>query len=112
MTEPESPAELRARHFAALCDLDAAGRAAGLAEIAARDPALALEVEKLLAFDAADSGPIELLRGEVAEVAGRRLLPPPSASVPGRSASAWAEAAWARCGRRNGSMAASPNAQR
>ena len=74
MTEPESPALLRARHFAALCDLDAAGRAAGLAEIAARDPALAFEVEKLLALDAADSGPIELLRGEVAEVAGRRLL--------------------------------------
>ena len=74
MTETESPAQLRARHFAALCDLDAAGRAAGLAALAAQDAALAAEVARLLALDAEASGPIEELRGAVAAAASRRLL--------------------------------------
>jgi len=74
MTDRESPAEVRARHFATLCDLDAAGRAAGLAELADADPALAAEVARLLELDAAGSGPIEHLRGEVAAAAGRQLL--------------------------------------
>ncbi|MEO8197310.1 MAG: serine/threonine-protein kinase [Thermoanaerobaculia bacterium] len=74
MSEPESPALLRARHFAALCDLDVAGRAAGLAALAESDPAAATDVARLLALDDEASGPIEELRGEVAATAGRRLL--------------------------------------
>ena len=74
MSEAESPALLRARHFSALCDLDAAGRAAGLAALAASDPALAAEVARMLALDAVEQGPIEELRGEVADAAGRHLL--------------------------------------
>ncbi len=82
MTEPESAAQLRARHFSALCDLDAAGRAAGLAAIAAEDPGLATEIARLLALDAAAEGPIEALRGAVADAAGRRLLPDELPVVP------------------------------
>jgi len=74
MSEVETPALLRARHFSALCDLDEAGRAAGLAALAARDPALASEVARMLALDAEEQGPIEELRGEVADAAGRHLL--------------------------------------
>ncbi|MEO7794130.1 MAG: serine/threonine-protein kinase [Thermoanaerobaculia bacterium] len=74
MSEPESAASLRARHFSALCDLDAPGRAAGLAALAAENADLAVEVARLLDFDAESDGPIEALRGEVAEAAGRQLL--------------------------------------
>jgi eukaryotic-like serine/threonine-protein kinase len=74
MTEPESQVSLRARHFQALCDLDAAGRAAGLAELAVHDAALAAEVARLLTLDDEAEGPIEGLRGEIAAAAGRQLL--------------------------------------
>ena len=73
---------VRASHFAALCDLDADGRAAGLAALAASAPGLAAEVARMLALDAEAEGPIEELRGEVAEAAGRRLLPEEMAELP------------------------------
>ena len=82
MSEPESPALLRARQFSALCDLDAAGRAAGLAALAAHEPGLATEVARMLALDAEAQGPIEVLRGEVADAAGRRLLAGELAAAP------------------------------
>ncbi len=89
MTERESAAIVRARHFSALCDLDAAGRAAGLAALAARDPELAAEVARLLALDSEADGPIEALRGEVADAAGRRLLGAEPADRPPERLGAW-----------------------
>ena len=89
MTERESAAIVRARHFSALCDLDAAGRAAGLAALAARDPELAAEVAGLLALDSEADGPIEALRGEVADAAGRRLLGAEPADRPPERLGAW-----------------------
>ena len=89
MSEAESPALLRARHFQALCDLDAAGRAAGLEALAARDPELAAEVAGLLALDSEADGPIEALRGEVADAAGRRLLGAEPADRPPERLGAW-----------------------
>ncbi|MBP9145835.1 MAG: serine/threonine protein kinase [Thermoanaerobaculia bacterium] len=85
MSEAESPALLRARHFSALCDLDEAGRAAGLAALAAHDPALAAEVARMLALDAEEQGPIEELRGEVADAAGRQLLSGELGDEPGHA---------------------------
>ena len=89
MNDPESPALLRARHFSALCDLDAAGRAAGLAALAAQDPVLAAEVARLLALDDEAEGPMEELRGEVADAAGRRLLREEPAERPPERLGAW-----------------------
>ena len=86
MTETESPALVRARHFSALCDLDAAGRVAGLAALAARDPGLAAEVARMLELDAIGEGPIEALRAEIADAAGRHLLPEELAELPDRAA--------------------------
>ena len=122
MSEAETPALLRARHFSALCDLDEAGRAAGLAALAAHDPALAAEVARMLALDAEEQGPIEELRGEVADAAGRHLLsgswatsPPRAARAP-RRLEARREARRRRhgrgLGRRARSRAASPSARR
>ncbi len=89
MTESESAAIVRARHFSALCDLDPAGRAAGLEALAARDPELAVEVARLLALDSEADGPIEALRSEVADAAGRRLLGAQPADRPPERLGAW-----------------------
>ncbi len=74
MDAPDSPAERRARAFAELCELGETARREGLARLAAEDAALAADVERMLALDDASRGPIEALRGEVAEAARRRLL--------------------------------------
>jgi tRNA A-37 threonylcarbamoyl transferase component Bud32 len=89
MTGKESSVDELAREFAALCDLDAEGRRAGLAALAARDPALAAAVGRLLALDDQTDGPIEALRGEVAEAAGRRLLGTVPAEPPPARLGAW-----------------------
>ena len=88
MTAPESPAERRARLFSELCELDG-GAASGRRSRGSprRTPALAADVERMLALDRESHGPIEGLRGEVAAAAGRRLLaddgrePPPPARL-------------------------------
>ncbi len=83
MSAPETPVERRARLFGELCELDEPERRAALARLAAGDAALAADVERMLALDRESQGPIEGLRGEVAEAAGRQLLaseiaePPP-----------------------------------
>jgi serine/threonine protein kinase/tetratricopeptide (TPR) repeat protein len=85
----ETPEGLRARHFSELCDLDPALRAAGLAALAESDPALAADVARLLALDEETEGPIEALRGEVADAAERRLLGVPPAPPPPAQLGAW-----------------------
>lgn len=83
MPAPETPVERRARLFTELCELGEPERRAALGRLAAEDSALAADVERLLALDRVSQGPIEGLRGEVAEAAGRQLLagespePPP-----------------------------------
>ena len=83
MRAPETPVERRARLFTELCELGEPERRAALARLASEDPALAADVERMLALDRESQGPIEGLRGEVAEAAGRQLLaseiaePPP-----------------------------------
>jgi hypothetical protein len=123
MTEAESPALLRARHFSALCDLDEAGRAAGLAALAAHDAALAAEVARMLALDAE-----ERVRSRSCAA---RWPPPPAGSLlsgepddapplaPPERLGAWriGEKLGARrhgrsLGRRDGSRAVSPSARR
>ncbi len=74
MRAPETPVERRARLFTELCELGEPERRAALARLAAEDPALAADVERMLALDRESQGPIEGLRGEVAEAAGRQLL--------------------------------------
>ena len=74
MSTPETPAERRARLFSELCELGEPERRAALARLAAEDAALAADVERMLAFDRESHGPIEGLRDEVADAAGRHLL--------------------------------------
>jgi|CXWL01.1.fsa_nt_gi serine/threonine-protein kinase len=82
MTAAESPATRRARWFAELCDLDEAARRAALDRLAGEDAALAGDLERMLAFDRQSVGPIEGLRGEVAEAARRQLLADEDAELP------------------------------
>ncbi len=57
--------EERARWFVELCDLELRERDRALEEIAASDPQLAAEVERLLRLDRQSNGPIEALREEL-----------------------------------------------
>jgi len=81
--EPRSDSAGRAgaaELFAELCELGAAERADRLRALAAEAPTLARQVERLLELDAAEDGPLERARAEVAAAAGRSLL---GESVPG-----------------------------
>ncbi len=87
MNASETPAERRARHFSELCELDEAARGTALARLALQDSSLAADVARMLALDREDSGPLEALRGEVADAAQHSLLagemaePPPPAQL-------------------------------
>jgi tetratricopeptide (TPR) repeat protein len=90
MGPSESPAERRARLFSELCELDEPARRAALGRLAGEDPELAADVERMLDLDRASLGPIEGLRGQVAEAAQRRLLPEEvSAALPPERLGPW-----------------------
>jgi serine/threonine-protein kinase len=83
-------AEGRARRlelFADLAELEPEGREARLAALRREDPDLAVEVERLLAADAAD-GPLDRMRDEVAQTIERQIQSYEDSSAP-RVLGAW-----------------------
>jgi len=89
MTDPNPPDTSGARaraaeRFSELCELAEPERARRLRALAAEAPELARRVAHLLELDAAQAGPLERAREEVAAAAGQRLLREWTAAVPER----------------------------